>query len=35
MAVVGDLLQATATALRQVDAAESPEQALLIATTEV
>ena len=35
MAVVDDLLQATATALRQVDAAESPEQALLIATTEV
>lgn len=35
MAVVDDLLQASATALRQVDAAESPEQALLIATTEV
>lgn len=35
MAVVDDLLQASATALRQVDAAESPEQVLLIATTEV
>jgi AcrR family transcriptional regulator len=35
MAVVENLLQATAAALRHVDAAASPEQALLIATTEV
>jgi AcrR family transcriptional regulator len=35
MAVVDDLLQATATALRHVDAAAGPEQALLNATTEV
>ncbi|MGB7165581.1 MAG: TetR/AcrR family transcriptional regulator [Mycobacterium sp.] len=35
MAVVDDLLQFTATALRHVDVAESPEQALLVATTEV
>jgi AcrR family transcriptional regulator len=35
MAVVENLLQATAAALRHVDAAAGPEQALLIATTEV
>jgi AcrR family transcriptional regulator len=35
MAVVDDLLQANATALHHVDVAESPEQALLVAATEV
>ena len=35
MSVVDDLVQATAAALRHVEAAASPEQALLLATTEV
>jgi AcrR family transcriptional regulator len=35
MAVIDAVLQAAATALRHVDPAESPEQALLIAHTEV
>jgi AcrR family transcriptional regulator len=35
MCIVEDLLEATSAALRHVDEAASPEQALLIATTEV
>jgi AcrR family transcriptional regulator len=35
MSIVDDVLEATAVALRSVDAAASPEQALLIATTAV
>ena len=35
MSIVDDLLQATVVALRHVETAASPEQALLIATTEV
>jgi AcrR family transcriptional regulator len=35
MSIIDDLVQATAAALPHVEAAASPEQALLIATTEV
>src|ERR1700753_1401464 len=35
MCIVDDLVRATAAALKHVDAAASPEQALLAATTEV